>query len=241
MIHRMKPYAFTMLLTLVTSASLHSMELTPDFPFNIKHKAPSGFNKLMRLGGGYYGGYMLGAAMGAAGSASLMIINHSIQEYRTHNKQTISSEELGFIVGATYISAVVGCIGTVIGQIQYWRAADSLNQLAEDKTFLDIIQIDDGICARAWLGFYNKASTSKNPYKRIAYPSYCAQHATIKNNRGQTALMLAAQYGSINVAKELLEAGAQIDAHDPDGNTALDYALQTNNLQMIALLSSTIN
>ena len=40
---------------------------------------------------------------------------------------------------------------------------------------------------------------------------------------GFTALMLAARQGALNGVRALAEAGADLDATDPDGTTALDH------------------
>jgi len=43
----------------------------------------------------------------------------------------------------------------------------------------------------------------------------------VRNNYGNTALMLSSWYGSIDIVKTLIEAGADINEHDNDGDTAL--------------------
>ena len=55
----------------------------------------------------------------------------------------------------------------------------------------------------------------------------------IKNYYGQTALMLACNYGTIELVDELLEKGADINDQDKDGNTVLYY---TQNSLLIPLL-----
>jgi uncharacterized protein len=45
------------------------------------------------------------------------------------------------------------------------------------------------------------------------------------NNKGTTALMLAAYAGRIDIVIILLKSGAQVNAQDSDGQTALTYAI----------------
>lgn len=55
-----------------------------------------------------------------------------------------------------------------------------------------------------------------------------------KNNRGTTALMMAAQFNrNSKVVKALIEAGADIDAKNHKGNTALMYAAMRNNPETV--------
>ena len=49
----------------------------------------------------------------------------------------------------------------------------------------------------------------------------------IKDDYGQTALMLAAQWGSYWTVEEMIAKGARLDAKDKDGNTAYYYAQNT--------------
>jgi ankyrin repeat protein len=47
----------------------------------------------------------------------------------------------------------------------------------------------------------------------------------LRNNKGQTALHLASQHGRINIMRLLLEDGADVDAPDSGGSTALHQAI----------------
>lgn len=55
--------------------------------------------------------------------------------------------------------------------------------------------------------------------------------------KGFTPLMAAAKWNQINIAKQLVNAGAKKDAHDDGGNTALCYAKELGDINMINLLS----
>lgn len=235
MISRTKSYAFTVLLAFTTAASLQAMEFTPEYPFNIKHHEVSTFNAIVRVVCGYHAGPIIGAATAGASTAALIALYAIIR-----NRATISDRQVGLLFGSMYVGSFVGTVSVIVNQIRYCLAAASLDELVENQSFLDIIKADNGIKARAWLNFYNKAGASNSWYGQIAYAANYAQHATIKNNNGQTALMLAAQYGSVNVARELLAAGANANERDNEGNTALDYALKTDNVKMIALLKPSI-
>ncbi|MBF0381941.1 MAG: ankyrin repeat domain-containing protein [Magnetococcales bacterium] len=54
--------------------------------------------------------------------------------------------------------------------------------------------------------------------------------------QGQTPLMWAAQNGEVKIAKQLLKAGADVNAADWWGRTALTFALTQNNKDFITLL-----
>lgn len=234
MLSQTKNYAFTALLTLIAAANIHAMELTPEYPFNVKHHKISNLNAIVRVVCGYNAGPFIGAATAGISTAGLITL------YNICTHSNLSEEQVGVLFGSLYIGAVTGTISVIVNQIRYCLASASLDELVENQSFLDIIKADNGIHARAWLNFYNKYGTLSSWYSQVAYSAHCAKHATVKNNNGQTALMLAAQYGSVNVACELLAAGAHINARDNAGDTALDYALQTENLAMIALLKPSI-
>lgn len=53
---------------------------------------------------------------------------------------------------------------------------------------------------------------------------------------GQTALMIAALFGSVASARKLLELGASVNIADNDGNTALLLAATRRNIAMVELL-----
>ena len=57
-----------------------------------------------------------------------------------------------------------------------------------------------------------------------------------RNGAGQTALMMAAMFGRIDVVKLLVSSGAKLELSDRAGNTALSLAQQQANPQMIGLL-----
>lgn len=66
-----------------------------------------------------------------------------------------------------------------------------------------------------------------------------AEHDLEKTVANQTtALMLAARYGAIEVARELLHRGAPRDARNADGNNALWFACFARHLALIDLLCS---
>jgi hypothetical protein len=53
---------------------------------------------------------------------------------------------------------------------------------------------------------------------------------------GATELMLAARHGRVEAIRSLVAAGAQIDAQDEGGNTALMYAASSNQVKALELL-----
>lgn len=55
---------------------------------------------------------------------------------------------------------------------------------------------------------------------------------------GQTALMLAASHGRIEITKILLECGAEVNLQDNDGSTALMCAAEHGHTEVISLLLS---
>lgn len=58
----------------------------------------------------------------------------------------------------------------------------------------------------------------------------------ITNSSGQTLLMIAIQRENIHLIKSLLNLQCDIGIKDLNGKTALDYARETNNSEIIALL-----
>lgn len=62
--------------------------------------------------------------------------------------------------------------------------------------------------------------------------------AKMKTSRGTTALMLAVREENLNMVKFLLEMGADVNARDNNGQTALKIANVHNKLEIITLLKS---
>lgn len=58
-----------------------------------------------------------------------------------------------------------------------------------------------------------------------------------RDNNGDTALIVAAKYGQVKAVKVLLKHGASLALQDKDGKTALDYAIEIGNEEIIDLLS----
>jgi ankyrin repeat protein len=58
-----------------------------------------------------------------------------------------------------------------------------------------------------------------------------------RNKSGNTALQLASLKGNINIARMLLESGADIHAESNDKGTALDYAAEWGSEEMVDFLS----
>lgn len=57
-----------------------------------------------------------------------------------------------------------------------------------------------------------------------------------KNSNYQTALMVASEKGNTNVAKLLLDNGADVNIVDPKLLTALHYATQARHVKIVQLL-----
>lgn len=58
----------------------------------------------------------------------------------------------------------------------------------------------------------------------------------LRDKRGVSVLQIAANEGLLLVVEALLDAGAQIDAQDPAGDTALHYAMAAEHQGIIDLL-----
>jgi len=212
MISQRKNYIFSALLTLTTALSLQAIELNHKDPFNI---------------------YKFLGVETPKDPFNVVTLPVKDGEYVT----TVAfSSFLGYIMGEL-VGEISGDLLNLHGHsrtfglckllgisYQYFSSSKLLNhrnelaRLCGNETFLNMIETDNAFLINAWLKFYT-------------------DYALLKNNEGQTALMLAAQHGSINVAKELIAAGADLNARDNKGNTALDYALQSGNFEMIELLA----
>ncbi|CAG8521018.1 4011_t:CDS:2 [Ambispora gerdemannii] len=68
------------------------------------------------------------------------------------------------------------------------------------------------------------------------YTNFFPDCIHIRNKKGQTALIFAAQRGYIDVMKWLFANGADINQTDYDGNTALHYAAAWNRFEAVTLL-----
>ena len=229
-----KRYAINAVLLFAFSARLHAMEFTPEYPFNVQHETVSDVQQIGRVAGGIISGPLVAQVL------FILPAEFLVGLYNDYKGRSFITLQQSILLDNFRFGARVGSvIGGLLGQVWYCQAKTSLYNLIGNQTFLDIIKADNAIHARAWLSFYNKAHTnSPIPiFGKTAYPACFAQHATIKNNNGHTALMLAAQYGSVNVAQVLLDAGADANAQDAQGKTALDYAIAKEHKPIIELLT----
>ena len=62
---------------------------------------------------------------------------------------------------------------------------------------------------------------------------------TLANNYGATPMSLAAEVGNTEILKLLLEAGANADSPNPDGQTALLAVARTGNVEAASCCSTT--
>jgi len=225
MLFKTKNYLFALLLT--STLCLHGMELTDEYPFNVKHSKVNTLNQVVRVVGGYYIGKFGGIAIGMLVTAIPMGCYNLIHRKNSYERYYNSSSSYGldqerFIVGGACLGCLSGIAYGLYSQISYINRRTNLYEFVADQNFLDIIKANNQMHARAWL-----ASCYKD-------------HATIKDNTGKTALMHAAIHGAHGVAKELLSAGAIADEQDNQGRTALDYAKEHNHTLMIELLVESI-
>ena len=75
-----------------------------------------------------------------------------------------------------------------------------------------------------------KAISSRDGF--ISAPKLFANNAIV-NKEGQTNLMHACIYGNVELIRELLEQGADVNHEDWNGKTALVYAVQFNQLESV--------
>ena len=54
-----------------------------------------------------------------------------------------------------------------------------------------------------------------------------------ENVKEQTALMVAAKEGNVDIVKLLVDAGAIVDVSDEDGRSAVHFAAMHNNSEMM--------
>lgn len=81
-----------------------------------------------------------------------------------------------------------------------------------------------------------KKSPQETGSKKGAETNEKKENLSEDNERNYTSLMKAAENGNIEVAKKLIEAGAEVNSRGPGGNTALMYAVANNNLEIAKLL-----
>jgi ankyrin repeat protein len=80
------------------------------------------------------------------------------------------------------------------------------------------------------------AQNGRTEVVSVLLESRAAVDQTPTNGDGQTALSKAAAAGHVEVCRVLLQAGANIEAADNNGATALFWALKNSKLRVIAML-----
>jgi len=84
------------------------------------------------------------------------------------------------------------------------------------ESFLDSIQNNDSVVAKLFI--------------------QVGMDANLKNQEGDTVLMLAAKTGNTEIVDLLLSKGAQVDAKSSKNNTALEYAASEGRLDIVKIL-----
>lgn len=81
-------------------------------------------------------------------------------------------------------------------------------------------------------------ATKENDSKLVADLIKKGVALNVYNEKDQTPLMIAANQGDLDIARQLLKAGALINQASTYGHTALSYAISgaSRNLQMVQLL-----
>ena len=63
-------------------------------------------------------------------------------------------------------------------------------------------------------------------------------NVNVRTSKNETALIVATKNGNFDVVKILLDNGADIDAKDDEGKTALDWSKEKGNNDIFNILSS---
>ena len=89
---------------------------------------------------------------------------------------------------------------------------------------------------KQWVGRVKRLAKARKAISKrdgfISAPKLTANNAIV-NKEGQTNLMHACIYGNVELIRELLEQGADVNHEDWNGKTALVYAVQFNQLESV--------
>lgn len=74
-------------------------------------------------------------------------------------------------------------------------------------------------------------------YLKVKYEDlFNKENINKQNEYGYTALMYASYFNNIEIAKLLLDKGADVNVRDKYGDTALTWAIRNNNIELAKLL-----
>jgi uncharacterized protein len=110
---------------------------------------------------------------------------------------------------------------------------DRLRELVDFDPSLVSAYAPDGFTLLGLAAFFKHPEAVRLLLERGADPNQQARHAQIKAHPIHSA---AAEGGSTEIARLLLDAGADVNVEQPGGFTALDAAEQAGNTELIALL-----
>ena len=119
-----------------------------------------------------------------------------------------------FVMHLTRIK--ISCLNLIIGILIVCMSSNWINAAADSQAFLKALQNEDFDAINRMIGQVNNVDTPLDD--------------------GRTALMLASKYGLNDVTRNLLQAGADVNARNNNGGTALMYSAIRADLPTVKLL-----
>ena len=141
------------------------------------------------------------------------------------------------------------------GQVGYWirQGANPNMRFTDGSTILmNALEENVGRCADVITALIANGADvnlsnygSGTPLMSAAYVGWnsmiyalleAGAHINATDDRGRTALMFAVQHGDTGAVNTLMNKGADATIVDYDGNTALSWALDSQQVQIVAIL-----
>ncbi len=105
---------------------------------------------------------------------------------------------------------------------------------------VDVNQVlGNDLTALMWAAGYSNDVPASDGLATVSLLLELGAEAGARDNRGRTALMIAAERDYVDVVYALIEAGAMPDIQDKKGKTALDLARAAGSLNAITALGAT--
>lgn len=175
------------------------------------------------------------ASLRAAGDTLLTLDVRAADAYAAGHMdgaRHIAFSNLGDIIGTTPRSK------PVLIYCYHGHASQEFAQALSDFGFAEVYSLDGGY--EAWKSFAQASAPAATPdaalsgwLESLGFPAD-GVNATVENR--MTPLMKAAREGLADIIRQLLAAGAQLEARNADGNTALWLACVGNHLDVIDIL-----
>jgi hypothetical protein len=152
-------------------------------------------------------------------------------KYAANIIMKLAKSNEGYIGGDNYNKSIANATTPIKEHYNYLNELEQLPPKPKEQILKDLALLPKEKLNKLLLNTAYEGSLV-----RVRYLLDAGADVEVKDNDGQTALMIASWYGYKEVVQVLLAAGADVEVKDNDGWTALMYALKYKYKEIVQIL-----